>query len=690
MKPAFRSLVLQVHRWCGLTVGLVILLMAITGASIVFRPGLEPVLNRDLLTVPACTARVTLDTLAANAAANGAAVRPAATLDYIRLVAGRPGAPRMPSAMVRFTDQHFVYLNPCTGAVLGERSRYGGLLGTIEQIHRFRFMKHGSLITGTSAILFGLLLIGGGTMLWWPRSRHGWRIAFVPGSGARGQALAYRLHRTAGIYASAILLSMVLTGLPWAFDWYAHGIYAMTGSPQPARPPKSAVPANDAQRQPLERFWRIAQSLSPDPQDALLHIPGKPRDPVEMYLIDRDAPHPNARTMLFIDAYTGKVLRFVPYARSSIGHKLYFWALSWHTGAVGGVFGQLLLLAGALCVPLLAFTGIRNALRRARRPAARHARLTVRVASKTIEADGVCAFELTDPAGRKLPPFAAGAHIDVHLGDGLVRQYSLCGDPRERRRYLIAVLRVTHSRGGSAAMHERIHEGDLLEIGAPVNHFALDETAPRSLLLAGGIGITPIIGMAERLAWHDADFELHYCARSRSRAAFVQRLACAPFAGRARFHFSDTRAEQRFDIERVLDSQSQATHLYVCGPAGFIDAVLRAARNRGWPERQLHCERFAPAAQVHAAARAFDVQLASTGKVYRIPVDKSVAASLAEHGVRIPTSCEQGVCGTCVTRVLAGDVEHLDCVLTPAQRERHGHFTPCCSRAKGDLLVLDI
>ncbi|WP_311767797.1 PepSY domain-containing protein [Burkholderia sp. Bp9143] len=686
MTPELHRIVLQVHRWCGMTVGLVILAMAITGASIVFRPELEPVLNRDLLTVPACTARVPLDTLAANAAAS----RPGATLDYIRLVAGQHDARRMPSAMVRFTDQHFVYVDPCTGDVLGERSRYGGLLGTIEQIHRFRFMPHGSLITGTSAMVFGLSMIVCGVALWWPRTRHGWRHAFTLRSGTRGTVSAYRLHRTIGAYASVVLLSMVLTGLPWAFDWYAQGIYTIVGSPAPAKPPKSAVPAHGAARLPLDTFWRTAQSLSPEPRDALLHIPEKPRDPVEMYLIDRDAPHANARTMLFMDAYTGKVLRYVPYRDSSIGHKLYFWALSWHTGAIGGVFGQLLLLAAALCVPVLAYTGIRNFLRRTQRTAPNHARITVRVASKTIEADGVCAFELTDPAGRKLPPFTAGAHIDVHLGDGLVRQYSLCNDPRERHRYQIAVLRVEHSRGGSVAMHDRLREGDLLEIGVPGNHFALDESAPRSLLLAGGIGITPIVAMAERLARRRADFEVHYCTRSRLRTAFLPRLARASFAGRVRYHFSDGHPTQRFDVERVLDSQSPRTHLYVCGPAGFIDRVLDAARQRGWPEPQLHYERFASQAQTPASTHAFDVQLASTGRVYRIPGHKTVTASLAEYGVRIPTSCEQGVCGTCVTRVIAGEVEHLDCVLTDAQRERHGHFTPCCSRAKGDLLVLDI
>ena len=686
MNPVFCFSLLKIHRWCGLTVGFVILSMAITGASIVFRPTLEPVLERGLLTVPRCAERVPLDMLAEHAAL----ARPGAQLDYIRLVAGKEGMPRMPAAMVRFTDQHAVYLNPCTGAVLGERARYDGLLGTIEEIHRFRFMKHGSWITGTSAIVFGLLLIVGGVALLRPHMRRGWRQILTLAPRSRGPALGVGLHRTVGVYASAVLLTMVLTGLPWAFDWYARGLYAITGSPKPAAPPQSVLPSAGEQRLPLETFWRTAQSLSPDPLDALMHIPAKARDPVEMYLIDRDAPHPNARTMLFLDAYTGKVLRFVPYPKSSAGHKLYFWALSWHTGAVGGVLGQCLLLLGALSVPLLAYTGIRNFVRRTRCAPAPAARLTVRVAKKTLEADGIYAFELTDPLGRRLPAFSAGAHIDVSVGDGLVRQYSLCNDPRERRRYLIAVLRVDGSCGGSAAMHDRVREGDLLEIGAPRNHFVLDESAPRSLLLAAGIGITPILGMAERLARCRADFEMHYCARSRARAAFFTRLARSSFAARVRYHFSDDATAQRFDIERVLNSQSPSTHLYVCGPTTFIDAALRAAVRRGWPERQLHCERFASSARIPDAPRPFDVRVGSTGRVYRVAAHKTITATLAEHGVLIPTSCEQGICGTCMTGVLEGEVEHRDCVLTNTQREKHCQFTPCCSRAKGDLLVLDL
>lgn len=684
MTPAFRSRLLQMHRYSGLTVGLVILLMAVTGASIAFRPELEPVFNRELLTVPTCTGRVPVDTLTANAAV----LRPIATLDYVRLVAGEPDAPRMPSAMVRFTDQHFVYLNPCTGAVLGERARYGGLLGTIEKIHRFRFMKNGSLITGTSAMVFGVLLVCGGAMLWWPRS--GWRDAFSLRSGTTRAVSTYRLHRTAGIYGSLILLSMVLSGLPQAFDWYAHGLYTLVGSPTPAKPPKSEVPATGATHLPLERFWQTALSLSPQPRDALMHIPEKPRAPVEMYLIDRDAPHANARTMLYLDAYTGKVLKYVPYAQSSLGHKLYFWLLSWHTGLVGGVFGKLLLMFGALCVPVLAYTGICNTLRRMRRSTSNRSRLVVRVAKKMKEADAVCAFELVHPAGKKLPQFTAGAHIDVHLSNGMVRQYSLCNDPQEQHRYVIAVLRTDPSRGGSIAMHEHIREGDLLEIGKPSNRFALDESAPHSLLLAGGIGITPIVSMAERLSRRAAEFEMHYCARSRPRAAFLQRLAQAPFARRVTCYFSDAGPLPRINVEQVLDRQPAGTHVYVCGPSGFVHAVLTAARQRGWPERQLHCERFGPILGRPSTTHAFDVQLASTGKVYRVPQHMTVTALLAEHGVKIPTSCEAGVCGTCVTRVIAGEVEHLDCVLTDAQRQRSGHFTPCCSRAKGELLVLDI
>lgn len=683
MKRAFRPLLLQVHRWSGLTVGLVICLMAATGAAIVFRPVLEPAVNRDLLTVPVCAARVPLDVLAANAAVS----RPGASLDYVRIVAGKPGESRMPAALVRFRDAVFAYLDPCTGRVLGQRERYDGILGTIEQIHRFRFMKYGNLVAGTSAVVFGLVLIIGGVVLWWPRTGSGWRLAFAVKAGSPARVSAFRLHRVVGVCAGAVLLSLVLTGLPFAFAWYKQGIFTVAGSPSPKQP-TSAVPADGTARLPLEAFWRTALSLVPDPQDALMHIPRKPRDPVGLYLIARDAPHPNARTMLYLDAYTGKVLRFTPYAKNSLGFRLYFWMLSWHTGQYGGLSAQLLLLVGVLSVPVLGYTGIRSFMRRTRGLVPGDARLEVRVAARTVEADGVCAFELAGRKGEKLPRFTVGSHIDVYVG-GFVRQYSLCGDPRDRRRYLIAVLCAPESRGASAMLHERVKKGGLLEIGAPRNYFALDESAPHSLLLAGGIGITPILGMAERLARRGAGFEMHYCARSRSRAAFLQRIAGSPWAQRVSCHFSDEQAGQRLDIDRVLSRQPAGTHLYVCGPAGFADAALVAARRHGWAGERLHSERFAAQAKQPVMTHAFGVRAASTGKTYQVAEHVSIAATLAEHGIEIPMSCGQGICGTCVMRVISGEVEHLDSVLTTAQRER-GYFTPCCSRAKGECLVLDL
>lgn len=377
MKPIIRKLLLPLHRWTALTVGLVIVLMAITGAAIVFRSALEPVVNKQLLTVDACRERVPLDTLTSNAAA----VRPQAKLDYVRVVAPEDGAARIPAAMVRFTDQNFVYLNPCTGAVLGQRHRYGGVLGTIEQVHRFRFMENGSLITGTSAILFGIVLIIGGAVIWWPATLGGLKTAARFNPRLTGPARTLSLHKTVGVYAGLVLLVSILTGLPQAFEWYKNGIYTMTGS-KPVKIPKAAMPAG-AQRLPLEALWQRAQLLVPEPKDMLLHIDSKPGNAADMYLVARDAPHENARTMLYLDAYTGKTVKFIPYAQSSLGHKLYFWSLSWHSGHIGGLFGQLLLLVGALSVPVLAYTGISSYLRRRARTAA------ARAAANGASAEGV-------------------------------------------------------------------------------------------------------------------------------------------------------------------------------------------------------------------------------------------------------------------------------------------------------------
>jgi vanillate O-demethylase ferredoxin subunit len=318
----------------------------------------------------------------------------------------------------------------------------------------------------------------------------------------------------------------------------------------------------------------------------------------------------------------------------------------------------------------------------------------VRIARKTAEAHDVCSFELVDVEARALPAFSAGSHIDVQVGDGqgtggLVRQYSLCNDPRETHRYLIAVLRDPNSRGGSVGMHA-LQVGMTIHISEPKNHFALAHDARHSILLAGGIGITPILCMAERLGNIGAPFELHYCTRSPERTAFVERIRGAKFARQVQFHHDDGPEAQKLDAHAAIAAPADSRHLYVCGPTGFMDWVLGTARELGWPEERLHREYFAAGPIDTSHDGSFEVQIASTGAVIRIAPEQSVVAALAAAGVEVPTSCEQGVCGTCLTRVIEGTPEHRDMYLTPDEQAKGDQFTPCCSRAKSARLVLDL
>lgn len=315
--------------------------------------------------------------------------------------------------------------------------------------------------------------------------------------------------------------------------------------------------------------------------------------------------------------------------------------------------------------------------------------ISVKVVRKTREALDIAGFELAALDGAPLPPFSAGAHIDVHVCDGLVRQYSLCNDPRETHRYLIGVLRDPYSRGGSAAMHGGIHEGDVLRISAPKNHFPLVPAA-RSLLFAGGIGVTPILCMAERLAHAGADFAMHYCSREPARTAFHERILASPFAGQVQFHFDTGAASQKLDLRALIAVPDPDTHLYVCGPGGFIEHVLNTAKGLGWGSAQIHFEYFAAKAQDSSADAAFEVTIASSGKTFAVPADRSVVAVLADNGIDVPTSCGEGVCGTCITRVLDGVPVHRDAYFTDEEKARNDQFTPCCSRSLSKRLVLDL
>lgn len=316
--------------------------------------------------------------------------------------------------------------------------------------------------------------------------------------------------------------------------------------------------------------------------------------------------------------------------------------------------------------------------------------LEVHVSRKTPEADGVCSFELIVANGSELPAFSAGSHVDVQVAPGLTRQYSLCNPPHERSRYLIAVLNEPASRGGSRGMHNDIAQGSTLSISAPRNLFDLDLTGERYLLFAGGIGITPILAMAHALIAADKPFELHYCGRSLERLAFTGLLGEAPFVAQVQVHVDNGAKEQRLDAARILATASEGDQLYVCGPSGFMAHIQSTAKACGWSEQQIHREDFSAPPQVLEGDQPFEIELSRSGRILHVPAHQTALEVLLEHDVAIESSCEQGICGSCITALLAGEPEHRDQWMSAAQHARNDSFTPCCSRSRSPRLVLDL
>ncbi|MFL9944115.1 PDR/VanB family oxidoreductase [Paraburkholderia graminis] len=321
--------------------------------------------------------------------------------------------------------------------------------------------------------------------------------------------------------------------------------------------------------------------------------------------------------------------------------------------------------------------------------------LSLLVTERRVEAGDIVAFELERPDGSELPPFEAGAHVLVEAAPGIRRAYSLCGDPADRCRYILAVQRESVSRGGSAALHDRLHLGMSLRMTRPRNDFPLQEGARRSVLLAGGIGVAPLLAMAERLFSLRSDFVLHYCIRSPERMAFARRLARSGFEHHVHVHHDHGAVPHRFNAASVLavpEHEIEGTHVYVCGPAGFIDHVMGAAQQYGWGAAQLHREYFPfPSEATDASDEAtFDLVLASNGQRIHVGPGKSAARALQKAGIPLLLSCGEGICGTCVTTVLPRQPDHRDHYLTGDDRRRDDCFMPCCSRAQTNELVIDL
>lgn len=300
----------------------------------------------------------------------------------------------------------------------------------------------------------------------------------------------------------------------------------------------------------------------------------------------------------------------------------------------------------------------------------------------------IMSIELESATSRELPRASAGSHVDVHVSDKIVRQYSVCNDPFQSGYYRLAILNDPGSRGGSRAIHETFREGMIVKIGRPRNNFRLVEDGGRAILLAGGIGITPLLSMAYRLQAIGNDFDFHLCARTQDRAPFVNEISASPFAPRFRLHVDDGPAEQRFQPELDLNGVCSSTSIYICGPRGFIDFAVSAARKAGCLEERIHTESFS-AGDVKGGA-SFTVVASRSGQRFVVPSDKSIASVLEENGVSVELSCEQGICGTCLTRVLAGRPEHRDSFQTDAEKQRNDRIAICCSRSLSEELVLDV
>ncbi|MGK5113385.1 MULTISPECIES: PDR/VanB family oxidoreductase [unclassified Geodermatophilus] len=310
----------------------------------------------------------------------------------------------------------------------------------------------------------------------------------------------------------------------------------------------------------------------------------------------------------------------------------------------------------------------------------------LRVQQKTWEADGITSVTLVDPSGAALPTWKPGAHLALHLPNGLVREYSLCSDPHDSRRWTVAVLRTADSRGGSSYIHDSLPVGVHIVVDGPRNAFHLED-GPKHFLIAGGIGITPILPMVRELEARGAEWSLLYTGRSRQTMAFLPAVDQLP---RERRHVHVDDESGRYpDLKAMLHSQDPRTLVYCCGPTPLMDAVAEGMED----PNLLRLERFkAPERELPPGTvdEAFDVVLNSTGE--RIPVgpDESVLEALEAAGVDVPSSCAEGICGTCETTVLSGEVDHRDFLLTPEEHEAAGTMMVCVSRCRGRELVLEL
>lgn len=317
-------------------------------------------------------------------------------------------------------------------------------------------------------------------------------------------------------------------------------------------------------------------------------------------------------------------------------------------------------------------------------------RITVRIDDIAQETDDIVTLTLSHPTGGELPGYDCGAHIDLYLPNGLVRQYSLWPAPGDRSSFRIAVKREPQSRGGSLAVHEKLKAGDEVEISHPRNNFPLVQGARNIVLLAGGIGITPLLSMALQMSRTDTPFHLHYFTRSPEQTAFLDLMSESGLKAFTTHYFGLGGEEVTHALGRILACREEGAHVYLCGPAPFMEAA-RSVAERTFPPEAIHLEFFSADTPFLAAdGDSFEVRLAKSGVTLTIPSDKTIAQVMIENGIEVELSCEQGICGTCLTKVLEGEPQHEDMYLSEAEHAQNDWMAICVSRCRGRGLTLDI
>ncbi|CAG9269664.1 PDR/VanB family oxidoreductase [Paraburkholderia caribensis] len=309
------------------------------------------------------------------------------------------------------------------------------------------------------------------------------------------------------------------------------------------------------------------------------------------------------------------------------------------------------------------------------------------VTGKRELADDVVEFRFAYRTGAELPNWEPGAHIDVHIAEGIIRQYSLCGKPDDRAQWTIAVLREKQSRGGSKRLVEDINVGDEITVSEPRNHFSLIENSPRYLFIAGGIGITPIIPMIEQVSQGGRPWRLLYGGRTRASMAYLPELSA--YAHRVTPHPQDEHG--LLDLARAVSDAGPGTHVYCCGPEPLLAALEVTMKSANRPAEELHVERFsAPKVVNESENHVFEVVFAKSGFTKTVGPNETILSVAEQAGLEVSTACREGTCGSCETRVIDGEVDHRDWILTEDERANAGVMMVCVSRCRGKRLVLDI